>query len=307
MGLIFFSDRRLYSDARHFEKQFAWPFGELKHAPLLYHCYWTGPLTPHHDLSLKSLLITQSAPFEVWIWMPPQDLIRNHEFIERFKALRHVKWKPYCAAEEVGGTIYEGCPPLLSGVSELKPGGADRDALTVARNVSDALRLLVLGKYGGFYFDLDTLFLKDLRPLSSVNFIYQWSNRPYGSNAVSHFHKESSAIWTLAERSLRIASCHPRRLLLFAELDVLQEAVFLLPSFALDPVWIANDTGARINDYCNRFDDFFNGRARKSLGDFFPNAYTYDWHNRWTVQIEDGTIAGQLYKEVRLRFDRLFE
>ncbi len=301
MGLIFCSDRRLYTDARHFEQQFAWPFGELTPAPLLYHCYWTGPLSHHHDLSLKSLLITQSAPFEVWIWMPPRDLIRNREFIERFSALDHVKWQAYCAAEEARGTIYEGR------MSELESSGADGNPLTLARSASDVLRLLVLGKYGGFYFDLDTLFLKDLRPLSSVNFIYQWSNRQYGSNAVSHFHKQSSALWALAERSLRIATCHPRRLLLFAELDDLRDPVFLLPSFALDPVWIANDTGARINDYCNRFDDFFTGRARKSLGDFFPNAYTYDWHNRWTVPIEDGTIAGQLYEEVRLRFDRLFE
>ena len=82
--------------------------------------------------------------------------------------------------------------------------------------------------------------------------------------------------------------------------------MFVLLSFAFDPVWIPHDTKQRVNDYGNTFDDFFRSRAPVLLKDFFPGAYAYDWHNRWTVPIEDGTAAARLRNEVRVRFDRLF-
>jgi mannosyltransferase OCH1-like enzyme len=38
----------------------------------------------------------------------------------------------------------------------------------------DLLRIVVLYKYGGLYFDLDSLLLRDLTPLFNQDFVYQW-------------------------------------------------------------------------------------------------------------------------------------
>ncbi len=49
------------------------------------------------------------------------------------------------------------------------------------------------------------------------------------------------------------------------------------------PVWVAHDTAKPINDYCNTFEDFFSDGAPITIERFFPGAYTYHWHNQWTV------------------------
>lgn len=303
MSLVFLADRRLYADPKHFEQHFAWPFEAPAGVPRLYHCYWTGLLTEHHELSLKSLVTTQSPPFEVWVWMPAADRDRNREFIETFRGEPRLQWKVYDAVGEAEGTLLAGHEDLLLGTAEFPVKNMKGHPLTVPRSISDSFRLLMQVKYGGFYFDLDTLFLKDLRPLSVVDFIYQWSNQPCGSSALSYFQQGSPALQGLIRRAQTIGTGHPARLLTFSQLGPLPGPVFVLPSFAFDPVWIPHDTKAHANDYCNTFDDFFRVRVPMSLARFFPASYAYDWHNRWTVGIEAETLAGQLLAEVRRRFD----
>lgn len=294
MPLLFLRDRRLYHDSAHFFRRFAWraPGGS---GALLYHCYWAGTLGEHHELCLKSLLVTQSPPFEVWVWMPPEDLARNRDFVDSLSCAPAVRWKAYCPQEEAAGSWFAGHVGLLED---------DRPKLPARRPaaISDGLRLLVLARYGGIYFDLDTLFLRDLRPLCGVDFIYQWSNQPFGSNALSHFRPGSPALSALVERSLQLGSCHPAALLRFRELASAPGELMVFPSFLFDPVWIAHDTAVAVNDYCNQFDDFFAHQVPMTMGGFFPGAYAYDWHNRWDTPIRPGTIAGQLRDEVRASF-----
>lgn len=49
---------------------------------------------------------------------------------------------------------------------------------------ADAFRLLITYKYGGLYFDLDVLFLKDFSDLLENSFCYQWEKQPYANTAV---------------------------------------------------------------------------------------------------------------------------
>jgi len=168
--------------------------------------------------------------------------------------------------------------------------------------LSDGFRLVTLTNHGGVYFDLDMLFLKDLRPLCSADFCYQWSSQPYGNTALSHFRKDSPALAELSARSLEIGFCHPAHLLFFRDLLAMKSRLLVFPSFIFDPVWIAVDRRMRINDYCNTFDDFFFGESRVTLASFFPNSYAYHWHNRWTVPFRPETIVAQLYEEVQRAF-----
>src|SRR6266545_271913 len=326
MPLTFLADRRLYTDFVYYQSQFNWDVSGERSQLIIYHCYWSGILSDLHELSLKSLLVTQSPPFEVWIWMPPDDIPRNRAFIAKFQQAPGIKFKSYIPREEAKGTPFEGHSDLLKGKVASKPRKWGRlirlaNALQARssrehrnranwRRLSDianAFRILVLGKYGGVYFDLDILFLKDLRPLCSVEFFYQWSDQQYGNNAVLHFFKWSHNIRLLAERSVEIKSGRSPALLKFEELLGLLEGVYVFPSFLFDPVWIAHDKGMRLNDYCNKFGEFFTNEAPMTLAEFFPGAYAYHWHNHWHVAINPHTIIGNLNAEIQKTFEVNFQ
>jgi hypothetical protein len=151
------------------------------------------------------------------------------------------------------------------------------------------------------YFDLDVLFLKDLRPLCSVEFFYQWSNQPYGNNAVMHFRQGSADAQRLIERSLRLRSARPRALLPFDALATVVDRTHVFPCFAFDPIWIAHDTRTPNNEHFNRFGEFFEREHAIPLADLFPGSYAHHWHGRWTVPIQPRTIIGCLADEVDAR------
>ncbi len=170
-------------------------------------------------------------------------------------------------------------------------------------NKANAFRILVLGKYGGIYFDFDVLFLKDLRPLCNVEFFYQWSNQGYGNNAVLHFYRNSANILALAERSIKIHSCRSVALLQFKDCSTWPEDIYVFPSYLFDPLWIAQDREISINNYCNRFADFFTGNTPITMAEFFPGAYAYHWHNYWDMSIRQGTVVGYLSDEIWRKFN----
>ena len=296
MSLIFFDDARLYSDYAHYDERFVWREPGPRR-PLLYHCYWAGPLTGHHELSIKSLAITQSPPFEVWVWMPQEDLARNRELAASLGRCSAVKLKGYVPQVEAEGTAYQRSLALLEGEDKEGPESERRST-----NMSNALRLLVTAKYGGVYFDLDVLFLKDLRPLCGHDFFYQWSRQEYGNNAVMHFQQGSPDVHRLIDRSIDLGSCRPFVLLRFEALRDTLDRVRVFPTFAFDPIWITHDTGIPNNAYCNRFVEFFSTERSMRLAEFFPTSYAYHWHGRWNVPIRAGTIIGSLAREVDARF-----
>lgn len=292
MPLAFLDELRYYTDYGFYQKHFKWRHRFPRLKKLRYHCFWSGPVSRYHELCLKSLLITQSPPFEVLFWLPPESIASGGLALEALRTLPHVSIRSYVPQNEATGTAFAAHPELLN---------AD-DAVTM----SDAFRLLILQKYGGIYFDMDILFLKDLRRLAGVEFFWQWSNQPYGSNAVMHFRKGSINAQALARRAVRLSTCRPGRLLHLLESQAWPGRVCVFPSFVFSPVWIAHDIGRAINDYCNHMDDFFEASTKVSLRRFFPDAYAYHWHNGWSRPIDPRTIVGQLWKEVDQRFHRRF-
>lgn len=330
MSLVFLDNPRLYTDFTYFQSQFNWNVNEDISQPMTYHCYWAGALSALHELSLKSLMITQSLPFEVWVWMPPDDISRNRNFIASMQRVPAIRFKAYIPEDESKGTEFEQHLELLNGEDQFQPrkwkglSGVitsvtnalrmrsflkDKNGLKWRKlaNRANAFRILVLRKYGGIYFDLDTLFLKDFRPLCHVEFFYQWSDQRYGNNAILHFFKNSTNIRALAERSIEIKSCRSMSLLKFKALSEIMEGVYVFPSFLFDPLWIAHDRNKIINNYCNRFKDFFTSESSITLSEFFPGAYAYHWHNRWGWPIRRGTIIGHLNDEVQKAFNAKFQ
>lgn len=286
MSLIFMPDDRLYTDYAHFCARFTWPIGSREPAPaqpLLYHAIWSGRLTRHHELSLKSLLLTQSAPYEVWLWLTPETEAANGPFLERLRSPA-VRYRRFDLGPLAVGTPFEGREDLL------------RRSYPVF--TSDIGRLLIQWKYGGIYFDLDVLFLRDLRPLTNVEFVYRWSNQPYGNSAVMHYRPQSPTIAALIRRGCALGTCYAPRLYQFDAINPLVTDLYVLPAFVFDPAWIAHDTQVPINAYSTNVTDFFLRQDPVTLETFYPSAYAYHWHNGWKRPITDGSIAGQLYREV---------
>jgi hypothetical protein len=290
--LVFLDDLRYYTDYGFYRKHFRWSRRFSRGAKLLYHCFWSGPLSDYHELCLKSLLITQSPPFEVWFWLPAASIEAGGDRLAALGALPHVRVKAYVPEREATGTPLESRNDLLSPSRSV--------------DMANAFRVLVQLKYGGVYFDMDVLFLKNLRPLLGVEFFAQWSNRPYGNNAVMHFRRESANVRSLAARGVALASFRSPHVLRLSDSAAWPAPVVMFPTFLFSPAWIAHDTGRPINSYCNRFDDFFESDARVTLGRFFQGAYTYHWHNGWNRPLKHRTIVGQLYRQVDVAFRRKY-
>ena len=291
----FLKDVKLYTDHEYFRKNFRWHGDTREPSALKYHCFWKGIMSELPLISLKSLLISQSPPFEVWIWMTAEELKANRTSIDLFERVPNVRFREFSVEREVQNTSLEKYAKLLKDGTSRNP-----------TKQSNGLRMLALSKYGGIYFDLDVLFLKDLRPLCNVEFCYQWSNRPFANNAIMHAFKGSPDIRFLLERGLKINSLRPAKLFRFAELKGRLNQWVVFPSFLFDPVWICNDLRKKQNNYCNRVDDFFKKEIPIKLADFFPEAYAYHWHNRWKCPIRPNAIVGQLSIEIIEKFQKMF-
>jgi hypothetical protein len=304
VALHYCADRLLYTDYAHYRRTFEWNAPGAVEGTLLYHAYWSGRLGPLHHLCLRSLLLTQSPPYEVWLWLPPADLASNRAFIESYGTIPQVHFRVYDIEQEARGTVFERHLDLLEDARPLPWRGRPvRSRRPEA--ISDGLRLLVVARYGGIYFDMDTLFLRDLRPLTGEEFIYQWSNQPYGSNAISHFRRGSAALWGLAERAVELRICGPAVLLRFSALTELPGDTWVLPSFVFDPLWIAHDTRVAIGRF-STLHDFFELEMEMDLDLFFPGSYAYDWHNHWNVPIRPGTLVSRFGADISARFATRF-
>lgn len=231
-------------------------------------------------------------PFDIWLWMPKESILLNEGLLTSMSGIPQLKIKNYAAQEEAQGTPYEVHADILTA------GGPV--------HISDAFRTLVLFKYGGVYFDMDILFLKDIRPLCGVEFFYPWSSFASGNSALVHFIPGTGNMDALMARSIKIGSCYPKDLYKYNVVSRLLRNVYLLPVFAFDPAWMAHDRRLKENPHCNRFDDFFDNQTPVNLAEFFPCSYAYHWHNRWKKPIRQGTIVGQLYEEVVDRFNKMF-
>jgi hypothetical protein len=164
-----------------------------------YHVYWTGPATWRVEVFIKSYLYTQNlACSRLWLWL---DSDRNPNAVENMltKDALFARFLPLVDRGDVvvkawnfpsripmpkdtddkTGFGYWSRPGSPNSVGEKAVADniiEDKDGqqwlvltpkqmtfLPVA--VSDAVRFIVLHMYGGAYFDMDVLMLRDMRPL----------------------------------------------------------------------------------------------------------------------------------------------
>lgn len=132
-----------------------------------FHMYWRVPrdLNEKHLVCLKSIIASHeelnSGNYEINLWSNV-DLTNNSVIKSISPFIKHRIWNPL---EEMVGT------PLEQHIDYFSSIVLDDSLCWLG---IDLFKILSLYKYGGFFVDMDVFILRDMSPLSDVNFLYQW-------------------------------------------------------------------------------------------------------------------------------------
>tara|TARA_R110002020_G_C16317913_1_gene774494 strand:+ start:8797 stop:9780 length:984 start_codon:yes stop_codon:yes gene_type:complete len=125
----------------------------------IFHVY-TEARTPKELLSIKSYVATQNLQKTQLIVWSDYD-ISKQENVQPYKNI--VDFRVYDVKELAKGTPLEGVK------SHLKTEGDHNHWMS-----SGIMRFLVLYKFGGIYYDMDMVLLRDFKPILGQDFAYQW-------------------------------------------------------------------------------------------------------------------------------------
>ena len=184
---------------------------------------------------------------------------------------------------------------------------------------SDWFRFMVLWFYGGIYFDADTLFLKDMDPWhkkSKYGFAFKWGGEgpvPVLKNTMSN--QFNTAIMGLPQYASVVSKIikvsgqcnnnvfHPTivsKYLGCEKRDVMCDGLVMVPSSAFDPIhqpnrvekWLGYEES--FGKMFSSGDRFFTEPAPFDIEHFYPAAWAYHWHNRWTIKIHPESVWSKL-------------
>jgi WD repeat and SOF domain-containing protein 1 len=189
---------------------------------------------------------------------------------------------------------------------------------------SDAVRFLVLHKFGGIYTDGDVLHLRNLEAFAHYDFVYEWSFVQNGVNtAVFGAAQNSTFTGAVIQAALSVAVTvnattgnvtfdarkfnsvfHPMAVLRRIPPKIAAR-VEALPSIPFDPLWLTVDTpkgkthNLTIIHKLRAWKDFFEKPKSYIVPpavptDVFKGAFTHHWHNTWSVPFVESSFIGQL-------------
>ena len=259
----------------------------------VFHSYWQHGFGRKQAFSIKSLLATQKSFFQsnpsaiVMVWTEDNlNETATNPWLQQMASLS-VQIHHYDPVAEAVGTPLEG--------NSIVANGYRRTAYR-----ADWARLIELYKYGGLYFDLDTLFLKDITPLITKygEFGYPWiTRRGKINNAFLHFKKQSAAITDILIRAGQERKATGLHGFTGFLIEHKPKDMNLVPYKLIDFCW-------KDKTLCPHFDFswFFkplekgSKRERNAL-EGFNSSFVYHWHNCWGAQIVDGSPFEQYERE----------
>ena len=148
---------------------------------IIFHTYWHGDFGLKQSFSIKSFLCTQDLRnTELWLWLDASNgysqLLENKYLLELKDKIKILPWN---IEEEIFDTPFQNIKSFLLKDKPLPARGDD-------------FRIIALYKFGGVYFDLDIMFLKDFSSLlRGHEFVYAWEYQPYANSAVIYLRKNS--------------------------------------------------------------------------------------------------------------------
>lgn len=260
----------------------------------IFHVYWYGKINRNQVCCINSYLATQNLEkTELWVWLDYDTIELSKNSIPKNK---NVVVKEYNPNIESKDTPLEN-NNLLNQNKYLKFR-------------SDLARIIFLYKYGGVYYDLDMILLKNFEPLLGIEFCYKWSTQKGANNGLLRFFKKSKILETIILKYVKFLAPFQKpgknfnyqvndihKNIYTEELDIM-----CFPSIMFDPVWMILDTKLK-SKYSNltNFDDFFK-YTEEDVNKFFDNQiFAYHWHSRSNVVAEKNSYFDKIEKQINLK------
>ena len=248
-----------------------------------YHLYWRdqNPFGVRHLTALDAIIKTQKNCGSITVWKKGNVSIPS-------RLRRYVSVRDYNIKQLSKGTPIEDYEKADSIDNFAWLGG-------------DLARMLVLYKYGGIYLDFDMIAIRDMSPLSKYEFVHQWGNVTKDDNskhafngAVMRFYQNSPI---LERMLLDVTHTEPIENSgvwgseLYTKIFYKYPGSFkVLPSAFFDPAW-----HMRLLTGIDNWGMQNIGGDRSRL---FDGAFCQHLHNRWHINIEDGSRIGKLIKSM---------
>lgn len=293
----------LYSTEKtNYEKslQYAKKLKSIEDNNLVFHCFWRVP----KEFGLKQVSVIKSIivnhkhkldKVEINLWSNV-DLSTN-EYIK--EVLPFIKLKVWSLESEMKGTILEGNSYIRNEVI------SDTNCYLEG----DIFRLLILHKYGGFYIDMDVLVLRDMSPISNLEFLYQWGPtgfKCFHTNTIDKNLRMNGAIMRLDKNSdlsleflnlLELIPPHGNSTCWGSGLysKATKNDILVLPC-----IWFNSEWGYEGTNHTQPFKKYENIML-------FDGAFTWHWHNRWDEEIEEGSKFNILTKKHNEEFKDLIK
>lgn len=255
-----------------------------------FHVYWYGKLDRKQLLCIKSYLVTQNLEkTKLIIWL---DYLNgyNDNNINLIPKHDNIIVKKYIPNELSKRTLFEN--KSFININDTK----------LVKYRSDLARIMFLYHYGGIYYDLDLILLKDLSPLLHLEFCYQWSNiTNRGNNALLCIKKKSNYCIEIFQKYIyyidkqKKSFCLDFNRVIFDNSNLIQ-----LPCSIFDPIWILIDTKSKSKySELTNFDNFFKktDKTINNISDFFNGLiFCYHWHSRNEYNIETNCYFEKIEK-----------
>lgn len=240
--------------------------------PVIFHCYWNGTLNQKNLISILSCYYfnVYNNKHRIILWLENNIPNKYNKLIEPYAEIKY-----FSLSEEINNSKIKGKINYSKQLSYY----------------SDVIRYFLLYNYGGVWFDLDCLILRNFDPLfyhyGNEICVYQWEtmNYPNGAIFISLEPKSSKmkdAIEFIIKRN-RGWGFQEASLTYDLSLDFL-----VLPCSWFDPNFIKNP--------CNIKDIFSTVKEEYHFDNFFKGCFCYHWHNEWNRQLDNNSIILQLFK-----------
>jgi len=245
---------------------------------VIFHCYWNGELNEKHYNSILScyyfnIFLNSNSinPHKIILWIENNTPNKYNELIAK-----------YCEIRDFSLSF------------EQKDTFLENIQLRYNHNLSfysDTVRYILLYKYGGCWFDLDCLILRNFNTLfnnyGSDICVYQWENENFPNGAIyislePKSEKMKKNIDFIIERNRGWGFCEAN-LTYDLSLDML-----VLPCSWFDGAWIKNPYNFNSDYLFSETDEIY------TFDNFFKGAFCFHWHNRWSNPIHKKSPMNQL-------------
>jgi hypothetical protein len=278
-------EKKYYLESLNFAKNL-----DTSNSKLVFHCFWRVPrdFGRKQVAVLKSIIsshIDQLNNIEINLWSNI-DLTKN-EYLK--EVLEFINFRIWNLNQEIKGTTLEDCHFLQN-------NNMINDSLCYLEG--DLFRLLVLNKYGGFYIDMDVLVLRNMSPLNSYEFLYQWGTSGYNqwepnmqmNGAIMRLDKNSETSKEYLEILKNTPPVKDSFIWGTNMYSKLKNDIWILPGVWFNSEWGFEDT---------KLEPF----KKTDKVDLFEGAFTWHWHNKWDDVIEEGSKFQILEYEINKKFE----